>query len=38
MIQWGRGGREALLQQMSFQPVVEDNSDVLTGGGLEVSR
>lgn len=34
----GTRGREALLQEMSFQPVVEDNSDVLTGGGLEVSQ
>lgn len=30
----GTRGREALLEEMSFQPVVEDNSDV----SLEVSH
>lgn len=34
----GARGREALLEEMSFQPVVKDKSDVLTGVGLEVSQ
>lgn len=38
MIQWGQEDVVPLLEEMSFQPVVEDNSDVLTGVGLEVSQ
>jgi len=33
----GTRRHETLLEEMSFQPVVEDNSDVLSGAGLRAS-